>query len=191
MDNTCYCAVLDGHSQVKYVCYTRRKAGTFTVCLTDAAAVWRSEFTEDALKQLRQRLALKSTEDYILRFRASCLSGDVNVAVRDASADLHVGPGPTALSVTLDRMEGPQATEELRELLFTMADTLTQLGGKPSVSPLKNPQRCPAEFEPRQQQNGASSVTTKRRLPGASLINPGAKKKVQATGVAFDDADAD
>ncbi|MEQ2283624.1 hypothetical protein AMECASPLE_013376 [Ameca splendens] len=159
--------------------------------VTDAAAVWSSDCSEDTLKQLGHRLALTSTEDYILRFRASCLSGDVSVVVENTSAALRVTSGLTELNLTLTKMEAPQAMQELKELLFTMADRLTQLGGgSPAVSPLKNLQRCPADFKPRQQQpNDTSSGTVKRRLPGASLINPGTKKKMQATGVAFEDED--
>ncbi|MEQ2250903.1 hypothetical protein ILYODFUR_005686 [Ilyodon furcidens] len=159
--------------------------------VTDAAAVWSSDCSEDTLKQLGHTLALTSTQDYILRFRASCLGGDVSVVVENTSAALRVNSGLTELNLTLTKMEAPQAMQELKELLFTMADRLTQLGGgSPAVSPLKNLQRCPADFKPRQQQlNDASSGTVKRRLPGASLINPGTKKKMQATGVAFEDED--
>ncbi|XP_030581461.1 protein PAXX isoform X2 [Archocentrus centrarchus] len=185
-----YCTVLDRTSQSKFLCYTRRKDGMLSVCLTDAVNVWSVVYTEDSLKQFR--FALKSTEDYILKLRASCSSGNVSVAVHEVGAELHFGSSPGELSVALPRLEGPQATEKLRELLFRMADSLTQLdSGPPSVSPVKNYQRRPTEFEPRQQQNSAPSVTVKRRLPGSSLINPGAKKKQQATGVAFDDADED
>ncbi|MEQ2264595.1 hypothetical protein XENORESO_013707 [Xenotaenia resolanae] len=190
-DDICFCTVVDMKSQGKYVCYTRSKGGGLSVRVTDAAAVWSSDCSEDTLKQLGHRLALTSTEDYILRFRASCLSGDVSVVVENTSAALRVNSGLTELNLTLTKMEAPQAMQELKELLFTMADRLTQLGGgSPAVSPLKNLQRCPADFKPRQQQlNDASSGTVKRRLPGASLINPGTKKKMQATGVAFEDED--
>ncbi|XP_008275226.1 protein PAXX [Stegastes partitus] len=192
MSEAAFCTVSDRDTQSKFICCTRRKNGVFTICLTDAAAVWRTEYTEDTLKHFRQRFALKSAEDYILKLRSYCSCGAVSVVVHDTSAELHVGSSPGDLSVTLSRLEGSQATEELRDLLFHMADILTQLDrGPPSVSPLKNQQRGPAEFEPRQQQNSAPSVTVKRRLPGASLINPGTKKKLQATGVAFDDADED
>lgn len=184
--------MLDRDTQSRFLCCTRRKNGTFTICLTDAADVWRKEYTEDTLQHLRQRFALTSAEDCIVKLRSYCSCGTASVAVHDTSAELHVGSSPGDLSVTLSRLEGPQATEELRDLLFSMADSLTQLErGPPSVSPLKNHQRGPAEFGPRQQQNSGPSVTVKRRLPGASLINPGTKKKLQATGVAFDDADED
>ncbi|MEQ2192003.1 hypothetical protein XENOCAPTIV_005613 [Xenoophorus captivus] len=128
---------------------------------------------------------------FLVSCRASCLSGDVSVVVENTSAALRVSSGLTELNLTLTMMEAPQAMQELKELLFTMADRLTQLGGgSPDVSPLKNLQRCPPDFKPRQQQpNDASSGTVKRRLPGASLINPGTKKKMQATGVAFEDED--
>ncbi|XP_068590375.1 protein PAXX isoform X2 [Cebidichthys violaceus] len=158
---------------------------------SDAAAVWSTEYTEDTLSQFRQRFALKSTEDYILKLRSACGRGEVSVVVHDTSAVLHVSSSPGDQSVTLSRLEGPQATKELKELLFRMADSLTQPdSGPPSVSPVKTHQRRPAEFE-LQQQNCAPPMAMKKRLPGASLINPGTKRKRQATGVAFDDVDED
>ncbi|XP_051278356.1 protein PAXX isoform X2 [Dicentrarchus labrax] len=147
VNQTSYCTVLDKKSQSKFICYTRRKNGTFSVCLTDAAAVWSTEYTEDALNQLRQMFALKSTEDYILKLRSACGSGDLSVVVHDTSAELHVGSGPGDLSVSLSRLEGLRATAELKELLFRMADSLAQPDskcGSPSISPVKNHQRWPS-----------------------------------------------
>ncbi|KAM9360149.1 protein PAXX [Symphorus nematophorus] len=186
-----YCTVLDKKSQSKFICYTRRKNGIFSIRLTDAADVWSTEYTEDTLSQFRQMFALKSTEDYILNLRSACGSGDVSVVVRDASVELHLGSSDQSLN--LSRLEGPQAAAELKELLFKMADSLAQPDSvSPSVSPLKIHQKWTTELESRQlQQNGAPSVTLKKRLAGTSLINPGTKKKLQATGVAFDDADED
>ncbi|XP_059184973.1 protein PAXX [Centropristis striata] len=187
-----YCTVLDKKSQSEFLCYTRRKHGVFNVCLTDAADVWSTEYTEDSLNQFRQKFALKSTEEYILKLRSACASRDVSVVVQDTSAQLHVSCSPVDLTVALCRLQSPQATQELKELLFRMADSLAQpgsTGGSPSVSPVKNHHRRPLDFEPQQPQTGGPSVATKKRLPGTSLINPGTKRKQQATGVAFDDED--
>ncbi|XP_029296096.1 protein PAXX isoform X2 [Cottoperca gobio] len=165
-------------------------ARTTEYVIFDAANVWSSEYTKDTLHQFGQTFALKSTEDYILKLRSACGSGDVSVVVQDSSAELHVSSSP--VQVTLSRLEGHQAAKELKELLFRMADSLTQADskcGSPSVSH-QNHQRRPAEFEP-QQQNCAPSVAMKKLFPGASLINPGTKRKRQATGVAFDDVDED
>ncbi|XP_034398443.1 protein PAXX isoform X2 [Cyclopterus lumpus] len=183
-----YCTLWDTKKQSRFLCYTRREHGTWNVCLTDAADVWSTEDTEDTWNQCR--FALNSPEDYILKLRSACGRGEGSVVVRDTSAELHVSSGPGEQSVTLSRLEGPQAAKELKELLFRMADRLTQPeGGSPSVSPVRNPQRRPTEFEPQQQQSCAPSLAMKKRLPGASLINPGAKRTRQATGVAFDDED--
>lgn len=46
----------------------------------------------------------------------------MSVVERDTSVELHAGD----LSLTLSRLEGPQAVEELKELLFRMADSLAQ-----------------------------------------------------------------
>ncbi|XP_073322533.1 protein PAXX isoform X2 [Pagrus major] len=187
---TSYCTVLDKQSQSRFICYTRRINGIFSVCLTDAADFWITEYTEEELNQFK--FALKSTEDYILKLRSACGSGDTSVVVHDTSSELHVGSSPRNLIVTLSRLEGPQARAELKELLFGMADSLTQPdSAAPPLTPMKNHQRCPTEFEPRQQQNSAPSVPMKKRFAGTSLINPGTKKKLRATGVAFDDADED
>nr|XP_046241643.1 protein PAXX isoform X2 [Scatophagus argus] len=192
INQTSYCTVLDKKSQSKYICYTNRINGIFRICLTDAAGVWSTEYTEDTLNQFRQTFALKSTEDYILKLRSACGSGDVSVVEHESGVELHVGSSAGDPRVTLSRLEGQQATAQLKELLFRMADSLTQTdSGSTSVSPVKNHQRRPTEFEPRQQQNCAPSVTVKKRPLGTSLINPGTKKKQRATGVAFDDADDD
>ncbi|XP_068594781.1 protein PAXX [Brachionichthys hirsutus] len=184
-----FCTVLDRSGQTKFVCSTRRADGKLRICLTDAAGVWRTDFTEDALDQCRRRLDVKSTEDYVLKLRSACGSGHVSVSVQDAGVEMHVGPPPGDLSVTLSRLEDPDATAELRELLFTMAD---RHGSSAPISPEKNqPSRLTA-FEPRQQQRRRPpSATGKNRLAGTSLINPGMRRKARATGVAFDDAEED
>ncbi|XP_015242411.1 PREDICTED: protein PAXX [Cyprinodon variegatus] len=234
-EDSCFCTVEDRRSRSRYVCYTRRDGGGLRIRVTDAAAVWSSDCCEDILKLLGNGLQLSSSEDFLLKFRSCCLGGDVSVVVQNSTADLLLGSGPTGLKVTLSRMEAPGATEELKELLFIMADRLTQLGGPfvlfllslmvflwssvsvsivvlegtVLVTPGLRRQslwmfcRCSdrfglpsaplsaADFQPRRQQGGAAFGTMKRRLPGASLINPGTKRKIQATGVAFDDEEED
>lgn len=48
------------------------------------------------------------------------------VVVEDSGAVLHVGSGPGELSMSLSRLQGPEAAAQLKELLFRMADSLAQ-----------------------------------------------------------------
>ncbi|XP_020330915.1 protein PAXX isoform X1 [Oncorhynchus kisutch] len=187
-----YCTVVDKKDQSKLICYTHTTSGIFNVGLTNAFDVWSTDFTEETLNQFRQKFALKSTEDYILKIRSACGSGSVSVSVEDTDAVLYVAASPGDLSVTLSRLKEQEAKEVLRELLFRMADSLTHLNntaGPASFSPGKSPHKRNTDFEPRRHQQSGQTMAVKKRLPGDSLINPGTKRKRQATGVAFDEED--
>uniref|UniRef100_A0A674NEE5 Uncharacterized protein n=1 Tax=Takifugu rubripes TaxID=31033 RepID=A0A674NEE5_TAKRU len=127
--HTFYCTFLDKNSQSKFLCYTRRTKGTFNICLTDVSNVWSADCTEDTnLQKLRQE-DLKS-----LNVLSACLRGDVSVVVGDTSAELCGGSSPGDPRLKLSRLEPPQAGEELKELLFTMADRLSQAEGSLSLA---------------------------------------------------------
>uniref|UniRef100_A0AAQ4Q3N1 PAXX non-homologous end joining factor n=1 Tax=Gasterosteus aculeatus aculeatus TaxID=481459 RepID=A0AAQ4Q3N1_GASAC len=186
-----YCTVRDQRDQPELLCYSRAEHGLSNICLTDAADVWSTEHTEDTLNQFRQRFAVASTEDFIVKLRAACGRGQASVVAHGPSAVVRVRSGSGEQSVALCRLDGPRAAQELKEQLFSMAARLTRPDhGSPSASPVKGHRAPPAEFKPQQQQqNWTPSKAMKKRLPGASLINPGAKRKLQATGVAFDEED--
>ncbi|KAL0979074.1 hypothetical protein UPYG_G00180190 [Umbra pygmaea] len=197
LTQTFYCTVEDKKDKSKLICYTHKKSGIFNIGLTNASDVWSTDFTEETFIQFRQKFALKSIEECIIKIRSASVSRSLSVSVQDTNAVLHVGVSPGDLNVTLPRREDPEAKVELRDLLFRMADSLTYLdnmGGQmtpASFSPRKSPHKINTGFEPRRQQLSGQSLAIKKRFPGDSLINPGTRRKRQATGVAFDEDDDD
>ncbi|XP_010890739.3 protein PAXX [Esox lucius] len=187
-----YCTVVDKKDKSKLICYTHKKSGIFNFGLTNASDVWGTDFTEETLKQFRQKFALRSTEELIWKIRSACGSGGISVLVQETNAVLHVGVSPGDLNVILSRLGDTEAKVELRELLFRMADSQTlsdNTANPPSFSPGKSPHNQNTEFEPRKQQQSGQNLAVKKRLPGDSIINPGTRRKRQATGVAFDEDD--
>ncbi|KAJ0019065.1 hypothetical protein NQD34_006634 [Periophthalmus magnuspinnatus] len=156
--------------------------------VTDAADVWTADSADEELETFTQKLCLKSPEDFCHKLS----SGDVHFEVKDELAQLRSVSGSNPTRLNLSKMDATAAKEEVKQLLFKMADALSNSADRAVLasSPLKNHQKHSSEFEPRQQ-NSAPLVTPKKRLPGSSLINPGTKKKRDATGVAFDDPDED
>ncbi|XP_029685497.1 TIR domain-containing adapter molecule 1-like isoform X1 [Takifugu rubripes] len=173
--HTFYCTFLDKNSQSKFLCYTRRTKGTFNICLTDVSNVWSADCTEDTVDPSKRTFALGPTEKNLQKLRSACLRGDVSVVVGDTSAELCGGSSPGDPRLKLSRLEPPQAGEELKELLFTMADRLSQAeGASVFSSPKKNQHMQPAESGA--EQNSAPTLTPKKRPARTSLINPGTKK---------------
>lgn len=58
----------------------------------------------------------------------------MSVEVQDTSAELCGGSSPGDLRLKLSRLEPPQAAEELKELLFTMAASLSESDRELSLS---------------------------------------------------------
>ena len=65
--------------------------------------------------------------------------------LRDTAAELCVGASPGELRVQLSRMEPRQAAEELKELLFTMADRLCESAAPASLITCVWSHFCPPE----------------------------------------------
>uniref|UniRef100_A0A8C6UD65 Uncharacterized protein n=1 Tax=Neogobius melanostomus TaxID=47308 RepID=A0A8C6UD65_9GOBI len=188
MESCRFCAVSDQTSGQRFVCFSRRKRGRFSLSLTDGTDVWTKAFTDEETETTTQKLLLKSPDDFCQKL--SCAGVRLEVQQEDGGARLRLASGSNSTILDLAKMDAADAQQEVKRLLFTMADSVSQSsddGVSSTKPPPKNHQR-PTDFEPRQQ-NSAPSVTAKKRQPGSSLINPGTKKKRAATGVAFDDPD--
>ncbi|KAJ0068135.1 hypothetical protein NL108_016841 [Boleophthalmus pectinirostris] len=182
-------SVSDQSSGFRFVfCCTRNKHGDFRISVTDAADVWAADFSDEDLQTFTQNVSLKSPQELCQKLS----SGLVCVEVLEDLARFRSVSGSSPAVLDLTKMAAAAAKQEVKQLLFKMADSLAHSadGAVLTPSPNKNHQRRAAEFEPRQQ-NSSSLTPTKKRLPGSSLINPGTKRKREATGVAFDDPDED
>lgn len=184
------CTLMDKNDQSKYVFFTQKKpGGGINIGFTNGEDVWKTHFSDEILSQLMKKFSLKSTEDYTLKLKSACKTGRAFVELQEVSAVLHLGPEPTDLNLTLSKLTDSEGRTEVKDLLFKMADSLTQQdnrGTTSSFSPVKSSQKRSTEFELRNQLKGPS-IAVRKRLPGDSLINPGTKRKKPATGVAFDD----
>ncbi|XP_036454335.1 protein PAXX [Colossoma macropomum] len=182
--------LIDKNDQSKYVCFTQKKAEGLRIGLSDGLDVWKAVLSEESLSQLKKKFSLKSTEDYALKLKGACRSGSAFVSLQEDGAVLHLGSEPADLNLSFSKLADHEGRTELKDLLFKMADSLTQedTGATSLSSPVKSPQKKSTGFEPRNQCNGPA-IAVRKRLPGDSLINPGTRRKRPATGVDFDDGD--
>ncbi|XP_051552256.1 protein PAXX-like isoform X1 [Myxocyprinus asiaticus] len=185
------CTLLDKNDQSKYVFFTQKRSAGDIIGFTNGEDVWKIHLSEEILSQFLKKFSLKSTEDYTLKLKCACRTGRAFVKLQEDSAALHLGCEPTDLTLSLSKLTDSEGRTEVKNLLFEMADSLTQLengGATSSFYPVSSPQKRTSVFEPRKQHKDPT-VAVRKRLPGGSLINPGSKRKKPATGVAFDDGD--
>ncbi|KAK0142831.1 Protein PAXX [Merluccius polli] len=201
-DQASHYTVLEETTKDKYLCYIKKKTETYTICVTDATDVWSSDISEDVLRQFvsgpcgrgsrcwtgRQTISLESTEDYMVKIRSSLGAGSAVLRVQaGGGAVLRTkDPNTADLGLPLARLDQLQARAEVKELLFGMAAHLAKSGKQQVHSRFVFP-----EFGPRALRKVGPTVPVLKRVAGDSLINPGTKKKCQAAGVAFDDAEED
>ncbi|XP_077779011.1 protein PAXX-like isoform X2 [Podarcis muralis] len=125
--------------------------------------------------------------------RAAFESQTPKLSVRETEATLTFQDGRETLTFDLHRDPASRARERVRELLFGLAARVRELERRlgdgdasaaappPIGSPRKDIQTDP---NPAKIRTGSS----KRKLPGESLINPGFVRKKTPTGVNFEDA---
>ncbi|KAK1155803.1 protein PAXX-like [Acipenser oxyrinchus oxyrinchus] len=192
--------VNSGDGDRQYLCCTSGRGGVFNICITNASDVWSTEFTSEKLSEHRRQHGVTSTEEYKTKLRKALQGVSASLLVEGSTATLQLGKDddPRGLTFHLIKLPDAETRLELQAVLFGMAGRVGVLEqrlereGAATASPVKSQQRSTAaDFEPRMHTTGGgrTSAAVKKRLPGASLINPGSKRKVKATGVAFEDSE--
>uniref|UniRef100_A0A3B1JHX8 PAXX non-homologous end joining factor n=1 Tax=Astyanax mexicanus TaxID=7994 RepID=A0A3B1JHX8_ASTMX len=136
--------LIDRKDRSKYVCFTQRRAGGLSLGLSNGEDVWKADVSEESLSQMKKSFSLKSTEDYALKLKGACRSGSAFVSLQEDGAVLHLDSEPADLNVSLSKLTDLEGRSELKDLLFKMADSLTQLdaaGATPTSSPIKSLQK--------------------------------------------------
>ncbi|XP_041094516.1 protein PAXX isoform X2 [Polyodon spathula] len=180
--NEIYCSVDQG----RYLCCTSGRGGVFNICITNVSDVWSTEFTSEKLSEHRRLHGVTSTEEYKTRLRKALQGESASLLVEGSTATLRLGKDddPRGLTFHLRKLPDAETRSELQAVLFGMAGRVVVLeqqlerGGAASASPVKSRERSAADFEPRMHETGGgrTAAAVKKRLPGASLINPGSKR---------------
>ncbi|XP_051552257.1 protein PAXX-like isoform X2 [Myxocyprinus asiaticus] len=142
------CTLLDKNDQSKYVFFTQKRSAGDIIGFTNGEDVWKIHLSEEILSQFLKKFSLKSTEDYTLKLKCACRTGRAFVKLQEDSAALHLGCEPTDLTLSLSKLTDSEGRTEVKNLLFEMADSLTQLengGATSSFYPVSSPQKRTSE----------------------------------------------
>ncbi|KAM5299631.1 protein PAXX [Ctenodactylus gundi] len=194
------CTLPPGPGPPRFICYCEREGsgdgdGDLDVCVTDAAELWSTRFSPESLAALKARFGLSAAEDVASRFRAACQQQGVTLNLHEDRASLTLSGRPSALTLDLSKVPGPEAAPRLQALTLGLAERVCSLEQRlaavdeTAASPRKSPRPAgPQGFLPDPDpQRGTPGLGVRRRCPGESLINPGFKSKKPASGVDFDE----
>ncbi|XP_053223416.1 protein PAXX isoform X2 [Podarcis raffonei] len=150
-----------------YLCFCSSKSdGSLSFHVTNACDSWSGDITSSEENQP------VSSDDRISQIKDAFESQTPKLSVRETEATLTFQDGRETLTFDLHRDPASRARERVRELLFGLAGRVREL------------ERRLGDPNPAKIRTGSS----KRKLPGESLINPGFVRKKTPTGVDFEDA---
>ncbi|XP_042333682.1 protein PAXX isoform X4 [Sceloporus undulatus] len=124
------------------------------------------------------------------------------LTLRDSVATLCFQDGGQRLAFDLSKVPLSEARKPLQELMFglvarvhALEERLQERSASAAPSPVSSPEKATLrgqsifapDISPAKCKTGAGQASTKKRLPGESLINPGFKSKKKPKGVDFED----
>eukprot|EP00058_Branchiostoma_floridae_P025962 XP_002611452.1 hypothetical protein BRAFLDRAFT_63916 [Branchiostoma floridae] len=182
----------------RFVCFTRCTAAAWSISVTDGVDVWIWQAGQTELDAHRDVAELSSFEAYFSRFRTAFLAGEVSISGTGHRLQCTLGKGSSTLTYDLYEATASERKEDLKHILFRLADKVTELDQKLSDSTVRldalrqnHPERQVggkggAGFDLDMQRNRGPAAKV-RRKEGYSILNPESKRVKAPRGVHFDD----
>ncbi|XP_074871409.1 protein PAXX isoform X2 [Carettochelys insculpta] len=154
----------------------------------------------------KSQSGMSPTDDYRKKFREAFEHRAATLAVHDSKATLQLKEGTWSLTFDLFKLPCSEARKQVHALMLGLVERVRSLEKRleaaedaavvaaasascsPEKSRLQSQRPLLPDLSPRKNRGGGSAVTTKRRVPGESLINPGFISKKAPAGVDFEDS---
>ncbi|XP_042333679.1 protein PAXX isoform X2 [Sceloporus undulatus] len=167
--------------------------------LTDACDLWSCEIAADKPGGNFPENGLGSSKESVSKLREVLAHQTPTLTLRDSVATLCFQDGGQRLAFDLSKVPLSEARKPLQELMFGLVARVhaleERLQASAAPSPVSSPEKATLrgqsifapDISPAKCKTGAGQASTKKRLPGESLINPGFKSKKKPKGVDFED----
>uniref|UniRef100_A0ABM5F6T8 Protein PAXX isoform X2 n=1 Tax=Pogona vitticeps TaxID=103695 RepID=A0ABM5F6T8_9SAUR len=193
------------HEGQRYLCFCSGGAqisAPIRLHVTDGCEFWRGDVFPDQLDGPFPEKGQDPSQDSTSKLREILARQEPTLTIRGATATVQFQTGRQGLTFDLSKAPLPEARKQLQDLMFGLVEQLQALEKSskegaiatnplPLSSPEKNTLSSQILFapgiSPPKSKGGAGQTSTKKRLPGESLINPGFKRKKIPTGVDFED----
>nr|XP_020648958.1 protein PAXX [Pogona vitticeps] len=170
--------------------------------VTDGCEFWRGDVFPDQLDGPFPEKGQDPSKDSTSKLREILARQEPTLTIQGATATVQFQTGRQGLTFDLSKAPLPEARKQLQDLMFGLVEQLQALEKcskegaiATNLLPLSSPEKNTLSSQilfapgisPPKSKGGAGQTSTKKRIPGESLINPGFKSKKIPTGVDFED----